>query len=507
MFKHILFFSFLLFFFTATSFSQKVKKIQLKHANSLEYDEKLGKKVKRLIGNVSFEHEGVWMFCDSAFFYPDNSLQAFGNVQIKQGDSITMFGDLLKYNGNNKQAEIQKNIRLNDKEMMLTTDRLNYNMNSSVATYTDKGKIISKDNILTSQIGYYNSRSKEFTFKKDVVLQNPQYTMNCDTLRYNTFSKTAYFSGPTTIRSTENLIYCEDGFYDTNKDLSQFGKNSYILTKEQKLKGDQIYYDRKNGFGRAINNVEIIDSLQNITIKGNYAEHFEVSDKSVVTGNALFMQKYDKDTLFLHADTLKAIGKQTDKKTIPDSNNTNILLAYHNVKFFKTDMQGKTDSLAYSFSDSVMRLYKEPVLWSDKNQLTADHIEIRTSNGKLSTMEMQNTAFVASQEDSAAFNQIKGKNMKGFFKENKLYKIFVAGNGQTIYYAKEKNKSIGVNRTDCSDIIIFLKDNQIDKISFLNKPDATMYPMGELSPKDLIFKDFKWQQEYRPLTKKDIFKK
>ena len=506
MFKNIFLFSFLLFAFITTSFSQKVKKIELKHANSLEYDEKLGNKVKRLIGNVSFEHEGVLMFCDSSFLYPDNSLEAFGNVKIKQGDTITMFGDFLKYNGNNKQAEIKKNIRLSDKEMVLTTDYLNYDMNSSVATYTDKGKIISKENTLTSGIGYYNSKSKEFTFKKDVMLQNPQYTMNCDTLKYNTFSKIAYFEGPTTIHSNENLIYCENGFYDTDKDLSEFGKNSYIITKEQKLKGDRIYYDRKNGTGRAVKNVEITDTVQNITITGDYAVHFDFVDKSVVTGNALFMQRYDKDTLFLHADTLKAIEKKNEKIKTSDSLNTKILLAYHSVKFFKSDMQGKADSLAYNFSDSIMRLYNKPVLWSDKNQLSADYIEIRTANGELSTMEMKNTAFVASQEDTAGFNQIKGKNMKGFFKDNKLNKIFVEGNGQTIYYAKDKNKPIGVNRTDCSNIILFLKDNQIDKISFLNKPDATMYPMGELSPKDLLFKDFSWQQEARPLTKKDIFK-
>jgi len=496
------------------SFSQKkTKMIEFKGANSLEVDNRIAKGAKRLIGNVSFKHENVLMFCDSAYLYSNNMLDAFGNVHIQQGDSINLYGDLLKYNGNTKKAEIQKNVRLLEKDMTLTTDMLFYDMSTSVAYYTSGGTITSKENTLKSQNGYYHSDSKELWFKKNVVLTNPEYVMNCDTLRYNTLSKTAYFLGPTTIRSNENFIYCENGWYDTNNDISRFSINSYIITKEQKLKGDSIFYDRKKGFGKAKRNVSIIDTTQNLTIKGDYAENHEDTESSIVTGNALMIQVYDGDTLYLHADTLKA---SMDVRTIKTSNKVKsdttrviipqrILFAYNKVKFFKSDIQGKCDSLVYTYRDSTMRLYKDPVLWSDKNQLTAEKVELVTSNGEMKTLKLENTAFIISQEDTMRFNQIKGKSMKGSFSENKLKKIYVEGNGQTIYFAKENDKIIGVNKSDCSDILILLKDNEISKITFITKPDANLYPLSEISTEELKLRDFSWKGNQRPLTLKDIF--
>ncbi len=492
------------------SYSQKVNKIKLEHANSLEGNPKLGKDVKLLKGAVHFSQDNMQMYCDSALLYPNNSLDAFGNVHIHQGDTLQMYGDILKYNGNTRKAELQKNIRLSDKDMTLTTNSLFYDLKTNVASYSGGGKIISKETNLSSEYGYYHSVSKDFSFKKNVVLTQPQYVMNCDTLLYNTHSKIAYFLGPTTIKSSKNLVYCENGWYDTHKDISRFSRNAYILTPQQKLQGDSLFYDRKKGYGKAIRHVRIIDTTQNIIITGNQAEYFENEDVSVITGRALLNQISDKDTLFLHADTLKTsleishaseILNQEQKDTVQHR----ILFAYHHVKFFKHDLQGKCDSLSYSYRDSIMKLYKEPVLWSDKNQLTAEKIELKTGKGQLQTMGLINTAFIISEEDTLRYNQIKGKNMYGFFKDNKLHKIRVEGNGQTIYYAKDKEKLVGVNKADCSDILIYIKEKELNKIVFINKPDATLFPISELSPSELLLKDFIWKGKERPLTVNDIF--
>lgn len=515
------------------------KKIQLVHANSLEKTKDI--EAKRLLGNVEFEHNGVHMYCDSAYLFDDNSLHAYSNVHIRQGDSLHLYGDFLKYNGNERKAEVQKNIRMTDRDMTLTTDFITYDLKESLATYTTGGKIVNKDNTLTSQYGYYYSNSRMLAFKKNVVLTNPQYVMNCDTLLYNVESKVAYFEGPTTIKSSDNIIYCENGFYDTNRDVSQFNRNAYIVTREQRLKGDSLYYDRKKGYGKAMRNVSIRDSAQNIYITGNLAEHYEESENSIVTGNAVLMQQFDGDTLYLHADTLRsayandkgivrslparelAPVKGKNKKDKKEKNAPKavkpdlrvdtlgyphrVLFAYHKVKFFKEDMQGKCDSLVYSYLDSTMRLYKLPVIWSDQNQLTGEQMSIGISGGKIRSMEMRNTAFIASQEDSARFNQIKGKIIRGYFIDNDLHKIRVEGNGQTIYFPKDKNSIIGVNKAVCSDILIYMKDNKVEKITFINQPEATLYPPNELTGNDIILEDFKWRGTERPMQKKDIFRK
>ncbi len=496
----------------SASFSQK--QIKLEGASSLEGNPRLGKNVKLLKGNVHFSHDKVHMYCDSAILYPNNTVDAYGNVHIQQGDTLNLYGEALKYNGNTRKAEVQKNIRLSDKDMTLTTDMLFYDLKAKVANYSNGGTIVSKNNNLTSQYGYYHSDSKMFSFKKNVVLTNPEYIMTCDTLLYNTRSKVAYFLGPTIIKSSQNKIYCENGWYDTNKDVSQYSRNAYILTREQKLFGDSLYYDRKKGYGKAMRNVSVTDSAQNLTISGNVAEYFEKKDVSVVTGNALFRQVYDKDTLYLHADTLKATSEKNklsssvnweNKEGIKDTTVHRIMFAYHKVKFYKKDLQGKCDSLVYTYRDSVMRLFRDPVLWSEKNQLTAERIEIKTGKGKIESMDLTNSAFIISQEDTLRYNQIKGKTMHGFFADNKLHKIKVEGNGQTIYYAKDKNKMIGVNKADCSDLLIQLKENEVEKITFITKPDATLFPVNELSPNELRLKDFTWKGKDRPLQKKDIF--
>lgn len=529
-------------FFTLAQSSVQAggKKIEILNAGALRFSDSIASGAKRLIGDVRLKHEAVLMFCDSAYLYSDNSLDAFGHVHIRQNDTINLYGDLLKYNGNTKKALLTKNVSVNKTDMTLTTQELNYDVTTSVGFYVTPAKIVNKENVLTSDQGYFFAKTNDLTFKKNVVLTNPQFVINCDTMRYNTTSKITYFTGPTTIKSKENLIYAEDGWYDTFNDVSRFSKNSYIITKDQKMFGDSLYYDRKKGLGKAKKNVQIIDTAQKATISGDLALYYEFIDLSIMTGHALLTQIYDtdslkKDTLYIHADTLKAWGELAARaaasggkikytrnrnkdpkapKAIIDPKNPNDttefdndqrLFAYHKVKFFKNDMQGKCDSLIYSTYDSTMKLYGDPVLWSDANQLTSDSIRVNTGKKSIKSLELFGTGFIVSQEDSLRYNQIRGKYMKGYFNDNKLYRVDVEGNGQTIYFAKEKQELKAVNRADCSDLRILLKDNQIDRITFLTKPEATLYPLDKIDVKELKLKDFSWRIKQRPLTFKDIF--
>lgn len=498
------------------------KKIHLVKANVLKSASTIANGAERLVGDVEFEHENVLMFCDSAYLYKDNSLDAFGHVHIIQNDTIHLYGDLLNYKGDTKKAVLTHNVLVNKGDMQLTTDQLNYDVATSIGSYLTPARIVNRDNVLTSDQGYFFGKSNELTFKKNVVLTNPQFVINCDTMRYNTNSKVTYFIGPTTIKSKDNLIYCEDGWYDTQHDLSRFSKNAYILTQEQKMLGDSLYYDRNEGIGRAVRHVQIIDTTQKLTISGDFAIHYEFRDLSVITGHTLLTQQYEKDTLFLHADTLKAQGDAPKQRPVK-SRKTGLaepvkaapadtagtdhqkLYAYHKVKFYKHDMQGKCDSMYYNTSDSLMHLYRDPILWSGANQLTSDSIRLRTGSKSLKYIELLGTGFIVSAEDSLRYNQIRGKYMKGFFADNRLVRVNVEGNGQTIYFAREKQEVKAVNRADCSDLHIFLKDNEIDHIVFLTKPAASLYPLDKVETKELKLKDFSWRITERPLTFNDIF--
>lgn len=507
---------FVLAFLPFMLLAQKPSRIELLHADVSEFDSDINPGADRLIGKVAFKHENAVMTCDSAYLYKaENNLEAFGNVRINQGDTTTMTGKHLIYLGDTRLAQMFDDVEMRDRKMVLNTQRLDYNMETDIAYYTDSAHIVDEEDVLTSRNGYYYSNTRDLFFRKDVILVNTKFRMTCDTLRYNTVTKTAYFMGPTFIRSQDNLIYCESGWYNTEKQVSLFTGNSYLQSKQQTLKGDTVTYDRILAVGTGFGNVSVYDSTNNIIIKGDYAEHHERTDSSFVTGHATMVQIYDQDSLFMHGDTLKAVVDSSDHSIDTSGNRKRNLFAYHHVKLFRKDLQGKCDSLVYAYGDSTIRMFRDPVLWSGLNQLTADSITIQTANSNIDKMYLINSSFITSRADSLQqdvvdslrFNQIRGKNMTGYFTDNKLYQILVSGNGQTIYYGKnKKEKNFGVNRADCSDLIIRVKENKVQQISLLNEPDGTLYPINELSTKELRLKGFVWREEDRPKTKEDIYK-
>lgn len=459
------------------------------------------KEISVLKGNVIFTHEGTLLFCDSAYFFQkENKINAYSNVRIKVSDTLDIYGDTLIYDGNTKIAEIINNVKLVDNNTTLTTNYLNYNRNSGIASYFNGGKIVDRENVLTSRIGHYFTSRKQFFFKNEVELINPKYNITSDTLMFNTTSEIAFFYGPTEITSKENKIYCENGWYNTKTDISRFSKNAWIKTKNQYLEGDSLYYDRNVGLGIAYNNVVLIDTVKNIIVKGNYIENNEQLGISLITDNALAIFIDKQDSLFLHGDTLKAKYDTLD--------NIEFFIAYYKVKFYKTDIQGMCDSLSFLMKDSIMYMFKNPVLWSDNYQLTADTICLLTGNNKIKELFLKNNSFIAEQSDTNLFNQVKGKNVHGFFVNNELERVEVKGNSETIYYMKEdgSNDIIGINKAISSDLLIFFKDKKVNSITFINKPEGTMYPLEEISESDKILKGFNWKSVHRPLSPMDIFK-
>ncbi|MBN1180786.1 MAG: hypothetical protein JXB49_00765 [Bacteroidales bacterium] len=496
-FVNIRIFGFCIFFFYyLPGFGQESKQIEIINSNTIEYDEALGPDMQKLIGDVQFEHNTYTMTCDSAYFSSKQVVDAFGRVHINQGDTLHLYGDYLKYTGEIKLAEVRDNVRLIKRDMYLETRFLDFDMNEDIGYYFNGGKIYNGDNTLKSSRGYYYSKEDLFYFRDTVVIKNAQYDIYSDTLKYNTITKVAHFLGPTEIVGKEDFIYCENGWYNTETNISQFDKNAYLLSGSQYLKGDSLYYERDNGLGKAFKNVVLIDTSENVILKGDYGYYLEEPYYALMTQKALFMQFQDGDTLFMHADTIVSDMDTSDVK---------IINAYHKVKVYRFDLQGKCDSMSYSFADSIIKLYINPVIWSEQHQLTANYIEIHTKNNVVDEVQLYAASFIVAMEDSIRFNQIKGKNMVGYFRDNELYKVYVTGNGQTIYFPKDEEELIGVNKAESTDLIIYFKENKPDKIYFLNNPVATLYPPDDLPKADLYLNNFRWLDKYRPKSKEDIF--
>jgi lipopolysaccharide export system protein LptA len=473
-------------------------KIEIQHASTLHAVSKHGQEEQHLNGNVVFRQGDVTMSCDSAIFYSGkNKVNAFGNIDINQHDSVHLYGQQLDYDGNTKYAIVRKDVRMTDRKMVLTTDRLDYDMQKKEAFYTSGGVLTDDENRLTSQVGYYFSESKDMYFKKDVVLTNPKYTMNCDTLQYNVLSRKAIFHGPTTIKSDKDLIYCETGWYHTLKNVAQFGKNAFLQSGNQQLFGDSMYYDRKRGYGRAINNIRVVDTSEKLIVHGNYAEHFENEKKTYITRNVLVSKGLEKDTLFLTSDTVRS---QYDT-----SGKYRILRAYQHVRVYNPQFQAVCDTLIYSFVDSTMDLRVDPAFWFGGYQSTADRILIHTHHNRITQADLTNNSFMASKEDSLRYSQIKGRNMIAHFANNELKVVDVNGNGESVYYVKDDKKAyIGVNKINSSNIKIGVKDRKIDRINFIKDPDAVLTPIKKADPRDLKLKGFKWRGSEQPKSLEDL---
>ncbi|TDN99868.1 OstA-like protein [Sunxiuqinia elliptica] len=480
--------------------SQTRKKVNIEQAEFLEFNEHIVKNAQRLIGNVIISHNNVRMWCDSAYSYTDtNMVDAFGHVHILKDDTLHMYSDYLNYNSGTKWARATGNVKLVNKSTTLTSDTLDFDMTRNVGYYNDYGTIIDSTSTLHSKIGEYYVDDNKAYFKTDVEVLSEDYTLDSDTLIYDTKTKIVSIVGPTRIRDEETALYAESGFYNSITGSAELFENPEIIGKEQKVNADSIFYDKPTGDGKAIGNARIEDFRNRMVVKGNRIVYNDLQETAMATDSALFMLYSEKDTLFLHADTLKSVPD-----TVPDEK---LVLAYFQVKFFRDDMQGKCDSMVYWSKDSTIQLYHEPVVWSENNQMTSEYIEMITQANGPDLVRMEQNAFIVAMEDSGRYNQIKGRDMLGYIRNNELYKINVDGNGQSVYYARDSKGLIGLNKAQSSNIEIYLDSSKVKKIVFIKAPDGELLPILDIPEEDKELPGFQWLNAIRPKRMEDIFKK
>lgn len=475
---------------------KELKTIMVKHASSLSFDqEKSNAKVLR--GDVICEHDGAILYCDTALIYDlDNTMKASGHIKITKGDSVTVTGDKLFYHGKTKIATLEGNVKCVEKDMTLTTNLLTFDVGNSVANYYNGGTIINKDNTLTSKNGHYYSSNKELAFHYDVELTNPDYKMRSDTLRYNTINKTSYFLGPSIITSKTDYIYCENGWYDTDKEKGQFSKNAVLMTKQQKLTGDSLAFDRNKRMGRAFRNVKLIDTSQKSIIYGGYAEYHEKNSEALITKKPVYARVIENDTLYISADTLY----HRDLDSV-----NNFLNAYYKVKILKKDLQAVCDSAALNTKDSLLQLYKLPVLWSNKSQASSRFIKVSIGKNAIHGFKLEGNSFLIQEADSLnKYNQLSGKNIEGFFEKDTLRKVIVSGNAEVFYYPKNKNQTLGLNKTTGSEIHLWFKNDEIQRATIKPKTTGLIEPLKEVDVENAKLKGFNWQYEKRPKSYVDL---
>lgn len=470
---------------------------------------------------VHLVHQGMDVWSDKAFFYKtENKFNAIGNVRIQQGDSLKLTSKLVNYDGNSKLAIARENVVLDNKEMLLKTDTLYFDRMADKAFYPSNGTVYDSLTTITSKRGTYISKSKKYQFENRVIITNPDFKVTSDRMDFYTESKHAFFYGKTTITGEDYVVRCKKGFYDTQRKLGYFKKEASVDYNNRNIIGDSIYFNDAKQYASATQNIRITDTINNTFLTGNYGQVFKEKDSAMVTHRAVAVNLVERDSLFIHADTLIATGPPEER----------ILRGFHDVRIFKQDLSGKTDSIHFNQKNGRAKLIRQPmndkelqfltpqeiadrnpILWSNESQMTGDeiHLTIDMEKEVLDSLLIYNNAFVIEQDtiDTANYNQIKGLQLKGKFKGNGLETVDVTQNTEMVYYLydDETLDLVGIDKAICSALRLTFEESAIDKVTFFTDPDGIVYPPKELPANARRLLGFAWREDERIYKKEDLF--
>lgn len=473
-------------------------KVFLEYADSLYLTEE-HPDYQVLKGNVKFRKGDMYMFCDSANFYDkENRFNAFGNVRMEQGDTLFVFSDKLYYDGMRDFAKLRCHVRMEHRNTTLFTDSLDYDLIPNIGYYFEGGRIVDDKNTLTSKYGQYTPDTKDTQLLFDVELINEDYVMHTDTLYYNTESHIADIVGATTIESDSSTVYTDKGWYNTDADQSTLYNRSLIVGKEgQALTGDTIFYNRATGFGEVFGNMVLTDTAKSTILMGDYGYHNEKQNTSFATRRALAMEYSQKDTLYLHGDTIR---------TFLMADSTRVMNAYPNVRFYRSDVQGICDSLSFQSKDSMIFMHRHPILWNLERQVMGNVIQIHLNDSTVDKAYLPEYGMLSEHVAEEFYDQLSGKEMIAYFENGDIRQLDVNGNVMAIMLPMEKDSTYNkLVNAEGSFLIIKIKDRQMEKMNLWPDVTGKVTPLFLAKKSQYYLKGFKWYGDIRPRDRYDIF--
>ena len=474
-------------------------------SDRLYHDASISRDGDILIGNVRITHDGMILTCDSAVVYENShSFLAYGSVNMTQGDSISLKGDSLYYDGTQEFAQVFDNVEMRHGTLTLYTDILNYDRRDDRGFYDTGGKIVDRKMQLTSDNGEYFTNTKTAVFHYNVLLTNDaKDSLVTDTLYYDANIKLAHAIGPSNIMSGKSTIYTEDGYYSTTDGKAQMYQRPILFNEGKKLTGDSIFYDKETQQSFAYGHIVFTDEKNKMMLLGQYGWYDDKTGRALCTDSAL-AKDYSQgdDTLFVHADTLRM--ESFHLKT--DSVYRNFM-GYFHVRAYRNDMQMVCDSLSYTTRDSCMRLYKDPIIWSENRQILGEVISVYISDSTIDSIYVDQQALMIEQlADTTLFDQVSGNLMRAWFREGELNQCWVDGNGCVVNYPMEKDCTfLYSNYIEAAKLRAYIEKRKLQRLVGFPSPQCSTYPLGQAPPEKTRLKGFAWFSDIRPRDKNDLF--
>ena len=477
------------------------RKVELKHADKVMYDQFKNADMQIFVGNVSFIHEGVFLYCDSANFFQDtNSFEAFGSVRMLQGDTLSLTSKYLYYDGNSQVAQARKDVVLKHRQTVLYTDSLNYDRVYSEGYFFEGGKLVDEGNVLTSDWGQYETSTRQALFNYNVKLVNKEYVITSDTLHYNTLVKLAHLTGPSNITSGDSRIYTERADFNTLTNKSTLLDRSVLVDKDKQMIGDSVIYDRTTGVAQAFNDIIFNDKTNKNIFTGDYFYYNDSIGFAKAYGRAQVKNYSETDTLFLHADTFKVYTYNLKTDSV-----YRVLHGYYHSRSFREDMQSVADSLCYNSKNKTLFLYGNPIVWSDKRQILGEEIRAYFNDSTMDSVNVVRQALMVEQLDSVHYNQVAGNEMNVYFDGNEIKEDRVTGNVLILYFPYDSDSIMtGMNYSETSLLRLFMENKKVKRI-WTREITGTFYPLALVEKPKLYLPQFAWFEYMRPKDKFDIF--
>ncbi|MDF3077253.1 MAG: hypothetical protein K0S09_1142 [Sphingobacteriaceae bacterium] len=467
------------------------------------------------------------------------------------------------YFANSKDAYFRYNVVITSKDAVTKADTMRYNSDSKIAYFYGPTHIYGKKDTMYTEDGTYNTVTRQAFGVKNNLYQQGSKTLRGDTIFYDDIKGIGRaFRNITFNDAGSQKITLKGNFgrYLRADSSILVTKSPYVtLFTQDSAKVDTIYLTADTLFSKLIekrafkpvkrdenvdNDVE--DDESELTADENtvvpvakprpapvklepepktkpLSKRQAKKQKAQPTPDATAVSdtianlaavdsakappaKLKPKTPAQIRDSLKTDSIRRDSIVLSqDTSKTRIVLAYHNVKIFKSDLQAKADSAFFSYKDSVIRCYKNPIVWSQGAQMTADTIYMQLKNQKLDNMLLQNKGFIVNVEaDSLKYNQVKGKILTGFFKDNKLQRMYVNGNAQSLYYTSDSTGYTGLNKSLSSRMRVTFVNNELQDVLFIRKPTMVYNSIENVKKEDEILEGFVWKPKERPRSKEEI---
>ncbi|RYE01001.1 MAG: hypothetical protein EOP50_02750 [Sphingobacteriales bacterium] len=515
-----------------------------------------GTELQVLAGTVGLRQGNTLFYCDSLVLNNVSKIfEAYGHVHIID-DTTQIYSDYLRYHTDTRMAYLQRNVRLTDRRSTVTTNELEYDVANKLATYRNGGRVVIGKSVLTSEEGAYFGDTKDIFFRRKVELKDPATYLRTDSMIYNTQTRLTQLITETYIRdSSGRVIRTREGTYDMSTRQATFTQRTSIDDKCLRVVGDRIANDDATGTVQIEGNAVLIDTCQGINILANRIFANKRTEAYLATKKPLMIIRQDKDSIFVSADTLysarlsslakgnlnlppdsatvakdsltkdsataalpvvkpknagkgKAVPRSTVKTTPPPQRDSadRYFEAYRNVRIFSDSLQAVSDSLFYSFKDSVFRLFKDPVAWNKKNQVSGDTLYLYTKNKKADKIRVFNNSFVASEVKPGIYNQVKATRLDGWFLEGNIDSIRFRGFAESVYFMQDEDSAFtGVNQTSADILDVRFVKGDLHRVIYRSAVKGTLWPIRQKSPSELRLPGFGWFDNRRPKSKYELF--